>query len=198
MLRLLIAIPFLMLALLTPPPASTAPIPKNQMTPAPYYPTKVGTKLVYDRKGAEETYVVTEVEKVADWALVTTEQVETAGLIPYQRVVVSPKGLFLISEGGAEYDPAWCTLRLPHNPGAMWETTSTRRDGLVTVRERRTAKKEEMVKTPAGEFLAVVVESENLSRDGLNESTDTRWYAPELGLVRLNDELVLKSYTLGK
>jgi hypothetical protein len=198
MLRLLIGLPFLALALLAPAPATTSPIPKNQVTAALYYPTKVGTRLVYDRKGVEETYVVTEVGKLADWTVVTTEQVEITGLIPYQKALVSLKGLFLLSEGGAAYDPTWLTLRLPHNPGAMWETTSTRRDGLVTVRERRTAKKEEMVKTPAGEFLAVVVESENLSCDGLYESTDTRWYAPEVGLVRLNDELVLKSFTLGK
>jgi hypothetical protein len=192
--RLLIGLPFLMLALAVP--ALTAPIPKNLVTPVAYYPTKVGTKLVYDRNGDEETYLVTKVEKVENGTMVTTEEVRTTGLAPHQKVLVTWEGLFLVSEGGAEYEPAWCTLQLPHNPGAMWETISTRR-GILQVRGRRTAKKEERVKTPAGEFRAIVVECEAPSGNGMSE-IDTRWYAPEVGLVRLNDELVLKSFTPGK
>jgi hypothetical protein len=157
-----------------------------------YWPTKVGTKLVYGVNGVEVTRVIAKVENVQGGMMVTTETVledETTCL--YMKVLVTPKGLFLTEQAGSVYDPPWCIFRLPHEPGKTCDTT--------VVPSQMKAKKEELVKTPAGEFTAAVVELElNL---GGRKTMGRYWYTRGVGFVRYDTpdgSTVLKSFTPGK
>jgi len=189
--RLVIPIPFFFLVVLAPAPA--APIPKHLVeTPAVYYPMKVGTKLVYDRNGKEETRLVTNVEKVDKGTMVTTMMVATNGTkSPHMKVLVNEKGLFLAEERGEAYDSPWCIFQTPVKPGSKWDTIVSR-NGSEILRGQMTSVKLEKIKTRAGEFTAARVDWEVPG----NQIRSSEWFAPEVGLVR-QDELVLKSFTPG-
>jgi hypothetical protein len=190
--RLVIPIPLVFLVVLAPAPA--APIPKHlPQVPAGYYPTKVGTKLVYDRKGVAETRLVTKVEKADGGTMVTTANVAPDGTqSPHMKVLVNEKGLFLAEEHGSAYDSPWCIFQPPLKPGNTWDTIVLRNRNEI-LRGRMTAVKEEKIKTPAGEFTTGRVDWEIPQ----SQLTVSYWYAPQVGLVR-QGELVLKSFTLGR
>lgn len=174
--------------------APAAPVPEHLREQAGgYYPAVVGTKLVYDTNGAEETRVVTAVDRVEGGTLVTTEYLRPDGTkAPHMKVKVTAKGLFLAEEGGGAYDPPWCILELPPKAGAKWDTLS---GGRSQVTGSMTAAGLEEVEVPAGKFRAAKVVWES----GPNPAT--YWYAPQAGLVKLaygETAVVLKSFTPGK
>ena len=189
-----LVIPILLLILVMFAPAPAAPIPKYLLESTKvYYPTKVGTKLVYDRKGTEETRLVSKVEKVEKGTMVTTIHLAPNGTqSPHMKVLVNEKGLFLAEECGAAYDTAWCIFQPPVKPGTTWETIVSR-NGMEVLRGQMTAVKEEKIITPAGEFTTGRVDWVIAQR----QLAVSYWYAPGVGLVR-QDELVLKSFTPGK
>lgn len=174
--------------------APAAPVPKDRLLAADgYYPTVVGTKLVYDLGGGEETRVVTAVERAEGGTLVTTMFLQPDGLkTAHMKVKVTAKGLFLAEEGGGAYDPPWCILELPPKAGNKWDTLS---GGRSQVTGSMTAHGIEEVEVPAGTFRAAKVVWEH------GDNPATYWYAPQVGLVKLTygqTAVVLKSYTPGK
>ncbi|MBX9623940.1 MAG: hypothetical protein K2X82_09010 [Gemmataceae bacterium] len=175
--------------------APAAPVPKDRLLAADsYYPTVVGTKLVYDIGGGEETRVVTAVERVEGGTLVTTEHLQPDGTkTPHMKVRVTAKGLFLAEEVGGAYDPPWCILELPPKAGSKWDTIS---GGRAQVTGSMTAHGVEEVEVPAGTFRAARVDWE-LSPNNVV----SYWYAPKAGLVKMTTggaPVVLKSFTTGK
>ena len=178
--------------------APMAPPPREVVY---YFPTKVGAKWVRlwsDGKGkdAEAVYVVTAVEEGKDGAKrVTVSAVGRNGKpSPFQEFEVSSKGLFYtrwFGFGRPVLEPQ-CELKLPHKAGQEWG------DDESSLKEKQSAHGPEKVKVPAGEFDCIRVEY----RDSRSpDPTQTRWYAPGVGLVKLtsgNTLIVLKSFTPGK
>jgi hypothetical protein len=139
--------------------------------------------------------VISAVEEKNGGKLVTTEYVEMGGKRrPAQVRLVSADGVFLVAENGRKYDEPWCILKLPYREGQKWETRLRGR-GFEADGTMRTGPIE-TVRVPVGEVSAVRIEWEFTI--GQNRHTATHWYAHGIGLVRVNETLKLKSFTLGK
>ncbi|MBX9623939.1 MAG: hypothetical protein K2X82_09005 [Gemmataceae bacterium] len=178
--------------------APAAPVPEHIREAAgPYYPTAVGTKLVYALTTGEVADVVTAVERVPGGLLVTTRTCWPDGTeVARGTVRVTAKGLFEVAEGGQEHDPPRCLLELPSRAGRQWDLLRIGRDGRIDHQFAVTAGGIEEVEVPAGRFRAARVDAECWG------VPITCWYAPKVGLVRMDlsggTGRALKSVTPGK
>lgn len=88
------------------------PAPKNVKQPVLYFPTKVGTKWVYDTGDSEVTLVITKVEENDGAMLVSVGKVGKDGkVVASEQVEVSKNGQRLASQRGLEET----ILKLPLN-----------------------------------------------------------------------------------
>lgn len=185
----------LLLALALPAAkAPSAPVPKDDGKKTKlYFPITVGAKWVYEGGREEQTEVVTAVEqkpKEQAWVVSTGLLNKEGKASPWAEWEVSERGLLLLKDkfGPAAGEQWW--LKLPHKAGDKWDLVSEARLHCVALEPKR-------VKVPAGEFDAVGVEL-YVGKGVLL----TRWYAPEVGLVKVGDEKdtmwALKSFTPGK
>jgi hypothetical protein len=187
-------------------PAAAAPAPEGAGRNDLYFPTREGTRRVYEQRARgityEHTEVVIKVEKKGDAFRVTTGQEVQPGAILKTVTDVSAKGVYLVEHAGQVHADPVPLLKLPAKAGASW--TVQRRipaaHGVVTC--TYTVGKVEEVKVPAGKFKAIRVEEK--AGPALRLSA-TRWYAPGVGLVKAitflgkNEQTqVLKSWTRGK
>ena len=168
--------------------------------PVLYFPTKVGAKWVYGDDGSTYTMVVTKVEPKRDAALVTVSLVFPDGRTQhYETMEVSRTGLREVENFYRKYDPPVPHLRLPHIPGAKWESP-IRLDGEDRGTSEMAASPTEEVKVPAGTFRAVRVGT--LSTWWQSQQRVPHWYAPGVGLVRVKyragSSRDLKSFVPGK
>ncbi len=185
--------------------APAAPVPKGADKPLLFFPTKVGTKWVYEQPGSDMTLVVAKVEAADGGALVTVEYVGEGGQSsPIHTVRVGKAGVAFTSEVGEAYTPPWVHLRLPHQAGDKWETASTRpltRAGAVLrIHSAATDKGEEEVRVTAGTFRALRVDSE-WSIDGAGKQWKREWFAVGVGFVKeewAGTTRALKSFTPGR
>jgi hypothetical protein len=167
--------------------APAAPVPKHLLPKEPSFtfPTRVGTKWVYECYSIEVTIVISEVKEQSDGSkLVTTEFVCGEERTPHQVMRVSAAGVFLLADGAEQYDEPWLIWQLPHREGQSWTTNN----GPMT------AGPVEKVKVGAGEFSAARVEWNFTGGPG----KVTKWYANNVGLVKMDENMVLKSFTPGK
>jgi hypothetical protein len=188
-----------------PEAAPLAPVPAGAEKSSYYFPTRVGTKWVYETTGGDDyTETVTAVEeKDRRYAVTvaTTSHDDPEGLEPgIEKYLVSKDGVFRIGRAlesatdKQEFDPPVCLLKLPHTLGDKWG------GGPRTNTWERVAGKVETVKVPAGTFEAVRVDLE-IPRGELGEGHYAQWYAPGVGKVKLkaNDIVIqMKSFTLPK
>jgi hypothetical protein len=193
-------------ALVAVVPASAAPVPDGVKEPALFFPTRVGATATYQSPAGEFVHVVTHVETTAKGRVVTIAKGRTAETIaPHAKVEVSGRGVFQVHSYGAivggdgqppdsgwvAYTPPLCLLKLPATPGLKWDAL----DGPQG-REACVAGREERVRVPAGEFMAIPVEV--VPERGRGTTT---WYAPGVGPVKWTTpkgEVVLKSLAPGK
>lgn len=202
---------------LTPrPPVASAVlpvVPPGRREPVYYYPTRVGDRLTYRYPTGDETHVVTAVERKGDTRAVSVGKVEGDEKVsPRKKVEVSAEGVFVIQ--GVTYHPRvtgfgqlttdavygnldepHCLLKLPAAPGLRWSAPFE-----AGFRAWSTARAEESVRVPAGEFKAIPVDW--VIDDEANPRKPRRfWYAPGVGAVKLEDEeggFVLQSFHPGK
>ena len=178
---------------------AAAPVPTHLMPKAPpfYHPTAVGTKWVYSRFRADETHVITAVEEKKGGAkVVTIETVIAEGKTkPFNKMLVTDREWCYAEETSQPYDPPWCVLKSPIGEGYKWDYAVSRPDLGKISGTKVQATKTERLKTLAGTFDAVRVET---SEGG--KITSIHWYASGLGLVQIDDPpcLVLKEFVPGK
>jgi hypothetical protein len=194
--RLLAVLPVIA-ALLTFAPA--APVPKEKPREAFYYSTQVGTKWVYQTGDGEFTEVITAVEEKDGAKVLTIGREDNGKVSPWQKLSVSGKGLVRLAIGSNldEVKPSLCLLKLPVKAGNEWETPGTAPGPEMT--GKMTAHGPETVKVPAGTFNVIRVEWEWKYTGRRDPYKATFWYAPEIGLVKLEHNgvaRVLKSFTL--
>jgi hypothetical protein len=185
--------------------ALAAPVPREARKASLYFPTIVGTEWVYAvGEDNEYTDTIVEAEESDGATVVTVVRFFRQKPMTTEKILVSPDGLFLLENGHGKHDPSACLLKLPHKPGDRWKSYSLpiKADpGFVNV-----AVKEERVRTPAGTFNAIRVDTE-VTHDGKTERLYTHWYAPDVGVVKYasgpkfgedDSDMVLKSFKLAK
>ncbi|QEG30925.1 hypothetical protein GobsT_57430 [Gemmata obscuriglobus] len=170
---------------------SATPVPKEADCPAAYYPTKIGTKWSYDCRGVRPRnsgeMVVRNVERKGNDTVVTTEFEDGGQWRVGEKMLVSSRGLFVLERGGSTFDPPVCLLKLPHKPGAQWETVT--KFGDSEIRFKHKALRPELVRVAAGRFEALpVVEHMQFVDSDAKLWPNTHWYAPGVGRVKQTNE----------
>lgn len=185
--RPLLSLAFLGLATLSGLVA--APAPKDSAQ-EPYFPTTRGTTWTYRANGREETFVVTGVEK-KDGAAVVSVGRPVSGRVEWVKdVTVSGAGVFEKKAGSGPLKKPLAVLELPAKAGDVKEIDwAGPPPGREPLRWRTTVGGAEAVKTPAGTFQAISVESAFYRRTadggrGELRSRAKKWFAPGVGLVR--------------
>src|SRR5262249_33631450 len=145
-----------------------------------YFPTRVGTKWVYEMQVGEGfAQVVTESEEKNGRYLVTVKSTSVdwkdTDATTISRFEVSKNGVFKVAEGlesattRREFDPPDCWQNLPHKVGE--KGGGNPKDG----EQPWVVGKIETVKVPAGTFEAIRVDrGENCSI----------WFAPGAGIIK--------------
>lgn len=181
--------------------AWAAPIPRGAEKPKLYYPTKVGTKLVYGYEGDkhESVEVVMESEEENGTTLVTVGHQSQGKLVTDSVVSASEKGLCVVETSvGSLHEPMWL-LKLPYVAGSKWDVVVAPVTFDVKFSGKAVAEASEQVIVPAGTFNAIRVKLDMTVQE--RREVITTWYAPDLGKVkevRGDRTEVLRSYTLGK
>jgi hypothetical protein len=111
------------------------------------------------------------------------------------KVEVRADGLFLTEEFGHPYDPPVCLLKFPVAKGAKW-TTVTKRADIGPVEFTREIGETKTIETPGGRFEAVRVTGV-LTTAG-DSQTKVYWFAPEIGIVKIEGVRTLTKFTPGK
>lgn len=182
-------------------PVLAAPVPKEFTNPRDYFPTAVGSKWEYintgvgeDRKHTEEITAAEEKEGVLR---VTFRRTRPETKTPFDTVYeVGKKDISLSQSGPLAYDPPLPTLRKGMKPGDKWEveTSISGRKSVFGFEIGNAAE----VKTPAGLFVAVPITRKT---QGSKLPGYTYWYAPDVGLVKIDSGPVttlLTKFTAGK
>jgi hypothetical protein len=188
----------LLLAVLLAGPAASAPKLKDKVPTAPYWPTSVGAAITYqwDGETGTRTRTVTAVERAAGVTTVTSDEVGPAGRrAAVNKVEVRSDGLFLTEEFGAAYDPPLCLLKFPVTKGSKWTTKSDWKD-FGPVESTREVGETKTIETPGGRFEAVRVTGV-LTTAG-DSQTKVYWFAPEIGIVKIEGVRTLTKFTPGK
>ena len=169
--------------------ASAAPVPKDA-TQEPYYLTTKGTTWTYRVNEREETFVVTDVQKKDGATIVSVGQLAFGKPEWVKDVIVSDAGVFEKKAGSAAHKKPLPLLELPAKAGDVKEIDwSGPPPGKEPLKWRKTVGSAEAVKTPAGTFHAISVESafyrktEDGGRGELR-CREKKWFAPGVGLVR--------------
>ncbi|QEL17549.1 hypothetical protein [Limnoglobus roseus] len=214
MLRALVAL-FVVapLAVAAPPPMGA------KKADALYFPTKVGTKRVYEvtfnGTTTELTIVVTAVvEKDGVWRVTEESDDPTSAVAGGKSVMtneVSDKGVTLVARGAKDLPKPQPLLKLPAKSGDTWDfdpAPANRSAGLQSEATTYVVGKEEDVETPAGKFKAVSVESKRKNPKAERVAGPvavTQWYAVGAGKVKAVSKIgdrertmVLKSFTPAK
>lgn len=170
--------------------ASAAPAPKDTTAKQPYYPTKKGTTWTYRLNDREETFVVTDVQKKDGATVVSVGQTVSGQVELVKDVIVNDAGVFEKKAGSGPLKKPLAVLELPAKAGDVkeidWRGPPPEKAPL---KWRTTVGDVENVKTPAGTFRAISVESAfyRKTEDGGRGELQCRskkWFAPGVGLVR--------------
>jgi RNA polymerase sigma factor (sigma-70 family) len=168
-----------------------------------YFPTKEGTRRVYEvrfgGKTSESSETVTKVDKKGAGFHVTTASEVAPGALLKTVTAVSAKGVYLVEVAGKVHAEPLPLLKLPAKAGDSW-TVEHQIPAAGPAQFTSTVSKVEGVKVPAGTFQAIRVEEKTEQTNP--PTTATRWYAPGVGLVKMvassgtvEHSVVLKSFT---
>ena len=185
--------------------AFPAPGPKEPPAIPDYYPTTVGTRLVYDLDNgdSEMTLRVVGVERKDSEKTITVEERGATRWLPFERISISEKGLCAVEYSGQASEP-WYLLKFPIKAGDKWDVEWSQKPGLDGKKGTVTVIGEEEVTVPAGKFKAVKVERVYTEENG--KALDkpfkvTVWFAKGIGRVKVvpteGSKLALKSFVPG-
>jgi hypothetical protein len=188
----------LLLPLLLSPAVSAAPVPKAVKGTQDLYPSALGTKWVYAHEDGsnEHTREVT-VSQEKDGVTTFTVTWKQGGQTQIWDLKKDATGVYRLKQDGIAFDPPHKLIQPKMTDGEEWESEYTF-GGRTAYKFVRSVGKAEVVKTPAGEFTAVPINSKDLNGNTLET---TLWYADGVGLVKLQAKggvaSVLKEFTPG-
>lgn len=173
--------------------SAAAPLPEGA-APVLYFPVTVGDRNDYLVDGKDRFYtVVTKVARVRGGVLRVFQEKGAEGTerVHHDVTDVSPSGL--VHE--TVLRPPITALRVPVGDGRLWErhVTDPQHWQLAW-----SAARKEVVVTPAGRFAAVRVDTTwRRERNGrfAGEGTYTRWFAPGVGEVKLQQDATVRELT---
>ena len=181
-----------------PVPIAALALPGNE-----YMPTQLGTKWLFQspegRKSTHEIVASVEVANSMHITVLTADEDQDKYEIKY---VVNKTGLYIAKNHDVEYDPAYQVLVLPHVKGEEWKRPKQKSDGA---KQNFTALAAEVIKI--GSISVEAIGVEHLTTISPLAMYGRRWYAPKIGLVKLeswvSDDTFrviweLQSYELGK
>jgi hypothetical protein len=180
-------------------------VPDDRPAP-PYYPTKAGTKLVYDysRGEGELVFVVTAVKDIKGGKRVSVERRDLNEPVP-EAVELTAAGLVRVEGPDGKLDPPQVILPVPFRAGVTWKYKQVESPTGAGAVGTDTVVGVEKVTVPAGTFEAVRVDTDCTYtwRGGVWVLKRSRWYAPHVGMIQEKDKdgnlvLALKSVTLPK
>ncbi|MBX9623738.1 MAG: hypothetical protein K2X82_07975 [Gemmataceae bacterium] len=177
-----------------------APVPEAVKRGPGFYPAEVGTKWVYEQDGVVHTQEITRAEVRRDGTRLTVrvkiaDEWDDTYDVGKEAVVWRTSGRFVIDQA---------MLQFPLKAGGSWAVEMPHQEGLKAFSGRTTVGETEEVSVPAGTFRATRVVFEATAANGRDLGTPevyTYWYAPGVGLVRLDfagGQRVLKSFTPGR
>lgn len=185
---------------------SPAPGPKKSPAIPDYYPTTVGTRLVYDLDNGDGELAlrIAAVEEKDSEKVVTVEERGTTRWLPSTKVIISERGLQEVENFGYKIEP-WYALKFPIKVGDKWDFDYSRSGPITGQKGTTTVLGEEEVTVPAGKFKAVKLERVITAQDGkvLDKPFKiTVWFAKGIGRVKVvpseGSKLALKSFVPGK
>jgi hypothetical protein len=177
---------FALALILIAPAVFAAPIPKGagRSTGSEYFPLATGTKWTYKIGEIEATVTVTGTEKVKDedCARVETTVGAESGIKTSEMFAVRGDGVYRVKVKDDLINPPVKLLPLPIKADASWEVESKIGTQVVkgTMTVKDTAAK---VKTPHGEFEAVLVEGKDMDVAGA-KTTVRVWFVKGHGIVK--------------
>jgi hypothetical protein len=164
-----------------------------------YFPLRVGDSWTYrnDEDDSEFTVKVLGEEKQADGTIVYQVEKVVGGRIHYW-YTKTPGWVLMRREAYAEqegvtitHDPARQYLKNPLAAGAKWTWKGKSATGM-DVLEINVVEGPQVVTTPAGRFRAMKIVSRVTEGDAA--VTRTTWYAPGVGLVKMQTETPTLKY----
>jgi hypothetical protein len=184
--------------------AAGAALAAPETTTTPLFPTKVGSKWVYQLNDQEATVTVTGTETFGGRECARFEEQVGSGSPTKYLQYVAADGVFRAKVNAVAVDPPLKLLPLPADKDATWEVDSkvgaNRVKGTFKVKAT-----DEKVTVPAGEFTCVFVEGSDVEVAGTTYKSVRQYYAPGTGLVQevfatdtAEDVRKLKSFTPGK
>ena len=185
------------------PDATPVTIAALEVAGNEYMPYQLGTKWQFQspegRKSTHEIVASVEVAKSMHITILTAEEDQDKYEIKY---IVNKAGIFIAKYNDTEYDPGYQVLVLPHVKGDKWNRPARKSDSSE---KSFTALASEVFKIGSKSVEAIGVEY--LTTIGPLATYDRRWYAPKIGLVKLESRIgdnsawfiwELQSYELGK
>jgi hypothetical protein len=170
-------------------PAWAAPIPPQRAVSGPdYFPLKKGTRWVYKQGEAEVTVAVAGTERFDGEECVLVETSVGRAVVTSELYAVRRDGVYRVRVKDQAVTPPVKVLAFPIKVDGSWPVESE--IGGQGVKGRMAVKDDRAkVKTPAGEFECVVVESADLTVAGA-ETKMRFWFAKGRGIVK--QEFTLK------
>ncbi len=185
------------------PEAPPVPIAALEIAVNEYMPTRLGTKWRFlspeGRKSIHEIVASVEVANSMHITILRADEDQDKSEIQY---IVNKTGIFIAKYNDAKYDPAYQVLVLPHVTGDKWNRPVQKSDSSE---KSFTALASEVFKIGSDSVEAIGVEY--LTTIGPLTTFERRWYAPKIGLVKLESRIghdsawfiwELQSYELGK
>jgi hypothetical protein len=170
-------------ALLAGTPTGAAPVPKDAGgSGSEYYPLTVGNKWVYKIGDQEATVRVAGIERIDKEDCFRVETEIASGVKVSEVYAKRTDGIYRVKVKDDILKNPVKILPTPAKLDASWKINSAL--GGQTVTGTMTVKGvAEKVKTPAGEFVAVLVESSDADIGGMKVQLRF-WYAKGVGLVK--------------
>lgn len=169
-----------------PPKKAKADADEPQLAKGDYFPIKLNSISMFRSPGVELETRCARMEKFADIDCARMENYVNGKLHSFEHVETKPEGVYRVGYNGDKLEPPILLLKLPVRAGDVWSVRTKIKGDLIEGVYKTFV---ESIATANGNFVAVLVKSDNLtttSADGKTKATVAAayWYAPNVGLVK--------------
>jgi hypothetical protein len=158
-----------------------SPAADEKIKESEYYPFAVGTTWNYTVNGKQKvTFRVAKHEKIGKDLTALIETTADDKVVATENLGVKDDGLYRFTMANLTADPPVRVLKLPAKKGDSWKVKSKVGDEEFAATFTLS---EEKVKVPAGEYNAIVAETDEITVGGVKMTVKV-WYAKNVGMVK--------------